>query len=93
LPRVEHLDDVGVLHPPRRVRLVHEAAHVVGGDLILRVHHLDGHATMGGLVFGLVDDAHAPAAEHPAKPVPIGDGGAELVVIRRRDCHWPFDPA
>jgi len=58
-----NLHDVRVLQPRLRLRLRPEAAQVLGVRLGAGQEHLEGHQALQALVAGLVDNAHAPAAQ------------------------------
>ena len=62
-PHAEDRDDVGVVQPRRRPRLPLEPQHLLGVGEGRIGEDLQGHASAERLLLGLVDDAHAAAAD------------------------------
>ena len=63
LADVEDRHDVGVMHPRRGLRLALKADLRRGVARARPGQHLEGDAPAQGLLLGLVDDAHAAAAD------------------------------
>ena len=78
----EDLDDVGVVEPRDGLRLQAEPRLVHRGGHRAADHHLDGDDAVQPLVAGLVDDAHAAAAEF-AEDLVAGDADVDGEVGRR----------
>ena len=53
------------MQPGRRPGLAAEALQAAGVEQSMPGQHLDGHAPVQGDLLGLVDDAHAAAAQLP----------------------------
>jgi hypothetical protein len=65
-------DDVGMVQPPRRARLVAKARHELVGDVGIDdvlAHGLDRDHALDVRIDRLVHDAHGAAAEHALDPV------------------------
>src|SRR5438132_2318010 len=63
---VSHLDDLhdpGMLQPSQRLRVPLEADQIFAGRVTIIQNHLDGNEALRTLLPGLVNNAHAPAAE------------------------------
>ncbi len=65
----EDRHDVGVVQPGRGLRLTLEPAHLLGVEQRPGREHLRGHAAAQRLLLGLVDHAHAAAADLAEDPV------------------------
>ncbi len=75
-PSVEGLDDVGVAQRGQGLHLAGEALHEDGVAVALGGQHLEGHGPFHVDVFGLVDHAHAAAAE-PVEDAVVAQHQAE----------------
>ena len=64
LAHLKDLDNVGVLKPGNGLRLAPEPRQLVGPGRVAGADHLERDGALQGQVPGLVDDAHASAAEH-----------------------------
>jgi hypothetical protein len=81
LADLEDLHDVGVLQTRHRLGLGVEASALVLVGVVGAEHHLEGDDAVGLDLPGLVDDAHAAAAQLPQHLVA---GDVDLVSRRRR---------
>jgi hypothetical protein len=78
LAEIKHLDDVGVAQGRHRLGLDQEAPALLAIGVRARQHHLERHQALQAQVPGLVDDAHAVAAQFVAN----------LVAGHRRPTRW-----
>ena len=80
---MEDLDDVGVLEPGDRLGLGEEAGGGLGRGVGAGQDHLQGAGAVEPDLAGLVDDAHAAAAQL-AQDLVAGDGGGRAAAPLRR---------
>ena len=89
LADVVNLDDVGMLQAGEHRGLRAKAGQVLRAGLDPGQDHLQRHGAIETELPGLVDDAHAAAAEHPQDLV-AGDLGQGLrPLVRRTERHVP----
>ncbi len=76
--RIEERQDVRVLELRCNLDLAEKPLGTNDGGQ-LRAEHLERHLAMMFEVLGEVYDCHSAAAQFAAKPVPIGDRGAQAI--------------
>ena len=76
------LHDVRMLQPRHRLGLDAEARQLPRPGMAAGQHHLERHGALQGQMPGLVDDAHAAAAEH----------ALDLVAGHRNHSRAPLRP-